>query len=364
MCKKVIVACPTSLIGNWDNEINKWLPGGLIRTLPLEPGPKVKQNIEGFLGHWPSSPQVLIVSYETFRTHHKKFCQPGACDLLICDEAHRLKNDQTQTSKCLAALPCRRRMLLSGTPMQNDLFEFFSMVEFINPTVLKDAAHFRKHFERPVLNGREPDASESQREKGEARSVELSAIVNQFILRRTNELLSAHLPPKLVQIVCCKLSPLQRMVYEHFVNNVVSQKLLDVARKAAGEKSSAGTSTLGCILSLKKLCNHPKLIYDAMNGYDSAAASSSSAFKECEYLFPESFSSGRGNRAEFSELVEYSGKFAVLDRLLYYLRTNTKDRIVLVSNYTQTLDLMTQLCRTRGWPCIRLDGSCSGESDV
>jgi SNF2 family DNA or RNA helicase len=65
MCKKVIVVCPTCLIGNWDNEINKWL-AGKIRTCPLESGPHVDKNIRGFLGHYAMSPQVLIMSYETF----------------------------------------------------------------------------------------------------------------------------------------------------------------------------------------------------------------------------------------------------------------------------------------------------------
>lgn len=145
--------------------------------------------------------QVLIVSYETFRMHCTKFSHSESCDLLICDEAHRLKNDQTMTNKvwclkflatvchcyyyfwtfppetilgifcqALAALSCKRRILLSGTPMQvglnslwfvmipsylflficntqNDLEEFYAMVNFTNPGILGDAAHFRRYYE-------------------------------------------------------------------------------------------------------------------------------------------------------------------------------------------------------------------------
>ncbi|XP_020967288.1 DNA repair protein rhp54-like [Arachis ipaensis] len=68
--------------------------------------------------------KVLIVLYETFRMHSSKFSSSGSRDLLICDEAHRLKNDQTITNRALAALPCKRRILFSGTPLQNDLEEF------------------------------------------------------------------------------------------------------------------------------------------------------------------------------------------------------------------------------------------------
>jgi hypothetical protein len=65
---------------------------------------------------------------QTFRIHSDKFTGASACDLLVCDEAHRLKNDETQTSQCLNKLQTRRRVLLSGTPLQNDLEEFFAMV--------------------------------------------------------------------------------------------------------------------------------------------------------------------------------------------------------------------------------------------
>ena len=356
MAKKIIVVCPTSLIGNWDNEINKWLTGGKIRTCPLEQGPKVKSNIDGFLGNWGTSPQVLIVSYETFRTHANKFRKPGSCDLLICDEAHRLKNDATMTNQCLDALPCRRRILLSGTPMQNDLGEFYAMVNFINPGVLGEQAYFRRHFERPCLAGREPDATDSQRARGQARSDELSAIVNDFIIRRTNELLSAHLPPKLIQIVCCKLSPLQVTLYEHYAAKQKERLHID---GGGGQtvREKGGASTLCGINTLKKLCNHPKLVYDEMTGYNEESKAATADFHELAHVFPPGFSSGRNQRSEFGDLIEYSGKFAVLDRLLYYLRTQTKDRIVLVSNYTQTLDLFQQLCRCRDYPVIRLDGS-------
>lgn len=79
--------------------------------------------------------RVLIASYETFRAHaHRVASVP--IDLIICDEAHRLKNDKTKTSVAISQLPAKRRLLLSGTPIQNDLDEFFSLVSLCNPNVL------------------------------------------------------------------------------------------------------------------------------------------------------------------------------------------------------------------------------------
>jgi DNA repair and recombination RAD54-like protein len=124
-------------------------------------------------------------------------------------QAHRLKNADTATTQALASLATRRRILLSGTPMQNDLEEFYAMVDFTNPGVLGTASSFRRTYMHPIISGREPDASDKEKELADTRASELSSLVNEFILRRTNALLSAHLPPKLVQIVFCKLTALQ-----------------------------------------------------------------------------------------------------------------------------------------------------------
>ena len=152
-----------------------------------------------------------------------------ACDLMICDEAHRLKNSKTGTYTALDALPCRRRILLSGTPLQNNLDEFYAMINFTNGGVLGDRKMFRRYYEQPILIGREPQADTEEQREGMERSAELSAIVNQFVLRRTNTLLSAHLPPKVMQVVCCRPTTLQIRLYDHLL------KSKEVKRMVRGE---------------------------------------------------------------------------------------------------------------------------------
>ncbi|XP_054787444.1 protein CHROMATIN REMODELING 25 [Prosopis cineraria] len=349
MVRKAIIVTPTSLVSNWEAEIKKWV-GERVRLVALCESTRddVISGIDNFTS-LHSSLQVLIVSYETFRMHSSKFGHSDSCDLLICDEAHRLKNDQTITNRALAALSCKRRVLLSGTPLQNDLEEFFAMVNFTNPGILGDITYFRRYFEGPIICGREPTASADEKKLGADRSAELSAKVNQFILRRTNALLSNHLPPKMVEVVCCKLTPLQSDLYKYFIQskNVKRAIVEDVKQ----------SKILAYITVLKKLCNHPKLIYDTIR----SGSPGTSGFEDCIRFFPPEMLSGRSGSWTGGDgaWIELSGKMHVLARLLAQIRHRTNDRIVLVSNYTQTLDLFAQLCRERRYPYLRLDGATS-----
>ncbi len=251
--KRCIVVCPTSLVKNWESEIIKWLNGD-CKCLALSES--TRKDVIASITLFLSMPQykVLILSYETFRIHSSQFTSGkyggSPCDLLICDEAHRLKNCETATSRSLASLPCSRRILLSGTPMQNDLDEFYAMVDFANPGVLGLPQFFRKHYLNPILIGREPGATESEERRALLAQNTMSRIVNEFILRRTNTLNAQHLPPKLTQVVACRLTSIQESMYRHLLN---SKEVNHILR---GKQ----TNVLSHIGTIQKLCNHPSLI--------------------------------------------------------------------------------------------------------
>ena len=351
--KRALIVCPTSLVSNWDDECNKWLKGK-VKTMPICESSRadVISSVTRFLGP-RNTAQVMIVSYETFRIHAERFKDPESVHLVMCDEAHRLKNGDTLTNKALCSVPCARRVMLSGTPMQNNLDEFFSMVEFCNPGLLGTPSEFHKHYERPILAGREPDATEKQLALAQERNGELGELVDKFVLRRTNTILSKHLPPKVVEVVCCKLSPLQSTLYHHFLESKAAKAAL----------TGKNAMVLAAITALKKLCNHPKLIYDMVNGAKNTGGSAAGFEDVGGFFEPGMYDArGPGNRGgggmcpgwEF-----HSGKFAVVARLLAILRAETKDRVVIISNYTQTLDLMQVLCRQNNYPVVRLDGSTS-----
>ena len=164
-----------------------------------------------------------------------------------------------------------------------------------------EPSYFRKQFENPILRGREADASDADRHRGDQRSEELSTIVNHFIIRRTNSLLAAHLPPKVTQIVVCSLTKVQEELYEHFLNSKVAREVLNGGKK---------TGALGSILLLRMLCNHPKLILDKV--MEKKSKKSLTGFEGGEMLIPDSLKYNPKNLL----LPELGGKFSVLANLL------------------------------------------------
>lgn len=338
---KAVVVAPSSLVKNWYNEINKWLKGQLS-SLAIDSGTKnqIDSNLKGFMatfGRRPVNP-VLIISYETFRMHAHAL-QQGEVGLVLCDEGHRLKNCENQTYQALMGLKAKRRVLLSGTPIQNDLLEYFSLVHFVNAGILGTAQEFRKKYERPILRSRDADASDKDHEIGKEKLEELIAIVSRCIIRRTNDILSKYLPVKIEHVVCCPMTSVQLEMYHKFINSAA------VKKQISGVDGRLGNTALAAITSMKKLCNHPDLLWERVKAKEPGYA-------ELSALYPPGHDPKRLQP-------ELSGKVAVLDTLLALIRSSTDDKVVLISNYTQTLDLFQQLAALRNYPYVRLDGSMS-----
>lgn len=301
----------------------------------------------------------------------QKLCETsggaGPCDLLICDEAHRLKNADTATTQALALLSCRRRVLLTGTPLQNNLDEFHAMADFANPQLFGGSEVFRRGFANPILRGKEPDASDGQKEKGRRCQAAMSNLTNQFILRRTNMLNAEHLPPKLVQVVCCRMTPCQEAMYRHVLEEKETAHLINGQQK----------DVLGYIQKLGKICSHPSLVCNASGAGSSVAASGKdkAAAREAAELalyLPDGSGgvgagggAGRGGRVSSRGAgprevhPEWSGKMVVLHALMRTMRLKGSERIVVISIYTSTLDVIHAMCEANGWPSVRLDGSTS-----
>ena len=255
--------------------------------------------------------------------------------LLLCDEGHRLKNKDSLTWTALNGLNVSRRVILSGTPIQNDLSEYFALLHFANPNLLGSQAEFRRKFELPILRGRDAAGTEEDVKKGQESLAELSSIVNKFIIRRSNEILAKYLPIKYEHVVFCNMSEFQVDLYRHFLQGSDIKSLL----------KGKGSQPLKAIGILKKLCNHPDLL-DLLGDLPG-----------CEHTFPDDYVPAESRGRDRDVKPWYSGKMMIIDRMLARIRQDTNDKIVLISNYTQTLDFFEKLCRARGYGNLRLDGT-------
>lgn len=231
------------------------------------------------------------MSYETLRLYVDEL-RNTPIGLLLCDEGHRLKNGESQTFTALNSLNVQRRVILSGTPIQNDLSEYFSLLSFVNPNYFGSRNEFRKKYEIPILRGRDAAGTEADRQKGDACIAELQDLVNPFIIKRTNDILSKYLPVKYEHVVFCNLAPFQKNLYNHFIQSSDIKKLL----------RGKGSQPLVAIGLLKKLCNHPDLL-------DLPSDLSGS-----EEFFPEDFVPKDARGRDRDVKVWYSGKMLVLDR--------------------------------------------------
>ncbi|ETN43026.1 uncharacterized protein HMPREF1541_02184 [Cyphellophora europaea CBS 101466] len=327
--KKALIVCPVSLIKNWKKEFKKWLPHTNLGVLQFE-DPKTTR-LSMFDGKVFN---VMIIGYERLRQVADDLAQSHDVDIVVCDEGHRLKTVKNKSAKAIESLNTPRRIILSGTPIQNDLSEFYAMANFVNDGCLGSAKAFFKDFENPIMKSRQPNALEEDIECGEAATAELTQTTSPFILRRTADILDNMLPTKTEYVLFCKATPEQALVYR----NVVSSPMF---RSALGSMDTA----LQLITILKKLCNSPALM-KAPNSSDESTSSSLTTLNE---MLPTGMTRYYRN--------SMSAKIRLLDILLQQIRTTTDEKVVLVSNYTSTLNLMGDLLESSGLKSLRLDGS-------
>ncbi|KAK4985086.1 helicase [Elasticomyces elasticus] len=324
--KKALIVCPATLTNNWRKEFRKWLGSERIGVFVVENDMRARLT-DFTMGKAYS---IMIIGYEKLRTVQDDLKKGNGIDIVICDEGHRLKTATNKSALAIKSLNTERRVILSGTPLQNNLSEFYMMVDLVNPGVLNKYSTFKREFETPILKSRQPDATAKDIEKGEARSKELTSITDKFILRRTADVLSKYLPPKTEYVLFCRPTEAQASVYRSVISSPVFNAIL-------GSPEAA----LQLINVLKKVCNSPSLLMKR------GEESSNETIANLLSGVPRSLLSSPGA----------SGKLQVLDSLLHTLRTTTDEKIVLVSNYTSTLDILANLLDSLSYTHLRLDGT-------
>ena len=242
LARRAVVACPASLVDNWCAETRRWLGDTRLRAVACR-GADAAAAAKAFVA--TTAPQLLVVPYEVLRNDAVCGTLANHVQLMVLDEGHRLKaGGNTATGAALLKVCCPRLVLLTGTPLQNNLGELYELVNLVAPALLGTPENFRRVFRTPIERSRERGASPAEVELGRARAEELKAVAGSVMLRRTADVNARYLPEKTTRVVFVRLPKAQREAY------------VDVLREhgVAGGGAGSGSNVLPAIQALRQAC--------------------------------------------------------------------------------------------------------------
>jgi non-specific serine/threonine protein kinase len=234
---KALVVCPTTLIYNWENEIKKFTPKLTYRIHHGAARTRLKDEI---IDH-----DVTITTYGTLRSDIKLLMSVDF-DYVILDESQAIKNPASKVTKAACLLNAKNRLCMSGTPLQNNTFDIFAQMNFLNPGMLGTMEFFRQEFAIPIDKFGEAD-----------RKDHLRKILYPFILRRTKEQVAKDLPEKQEMILWCEMEDEQRKIYDAYRNDF-RDKILGTIQEQGIQRSQL--TILQGLMKLRQICDSPAIL--------------------------------------------------------------------------------------------------------
>jgi SNF2 family DNA or RNA helicase len=234
-----LVVCPTTLIYNWENEILKFTPE---LTYHIHHGAARLRSAAQLTAH-----DVIITTYGTLRSDVQMLMELQL-DYVILDESQAIKNPHSKVAKAAQLLHTRNRLCLSGTPMQNNTFDIYAQMNFLNPGMLGSIDFFRNEFAIPI------DKLEDQERKEHLRK-----LIYPFILRRTKEQVARDLPEKTEIVLYCEMEEAQKQIYDAFRNSYRS-KILGVIDDQGISRSQL--TILQGLMKLRQICDSPAILHE------------------------------------------------------------------------------------------------------
>ena len=254
-----LVICPPTLTGHWVYEVEKFLSNKYLKPLQYNGSPTEREKLR----HKFKRHNLIVASYDIVRKDIGVFSNIK-WNYIILDEGHVIKNGKTRTSMAIKNLVANYRLILSGTPIQNNVLELWSLFDFLMPGFLGTEKQFTARYSRPILASRDPKSLPKEQEAGALAMEALHRQVLPFLLRRVKEDVLDDLPPKITQDYYCELSPLQERLYEDFSKSQAHQTLQESISSGATASSMQGnTHIFQALRYLQNVCNHPKLVLNA-----------------------------------------------------------------------------------------------------
>ncbi len=237
---KALVVCPTTLMFNWENEIKKFTPS---LTYHIHHGADRTRMREKF-----DEVNVIITTYGTLRSDIKMLVEIPF-DYVVLDESQAIKNPSSKVAKAASLLKAKHKLCLSGTPLQNNTFDIYAQMNFLNPGMLGSIDFFKQEFAIPIDKFGEPD-----------RKDHLRKLLYPFILRRTKEQVAKDLPEKTETILFCEMEKEQREIYDAYRNDY-RDKILGTIEQQGIQKSQL--TILQGLMKLRQICDSPAILNES-----------------------------------------------------------------------------------------------------
>lgn len=325
---KFLVIVPLSTITNWTLEFEKWAPS--VKVIVYKGSPQQRKDLQFEIrtGNF----QVMLTTYE-YIIRERPLLSRFYYSHMIIDEGHRMKNTQSKLSMTLKQYyKTKNRLILTGTPLQNNLPELWALLNFVLPKIFNSVKSFDEWFNTPFSNTGSQEKIELTEEESLLIIRRLHKVLRPFLLRRLKKDVEKDLPDKVEKVLKCNLSGLQHILYQQMLKH----NALFVGSQTTGTNNKSGIKGLNNkIMQLRKICNHPFV------------------FEEVEDIL-------NSTRLSNDLLWRTSGKFELLDRILPKFKA-TGHRVLIFFQMTSVMNIFEDFLRLRDMKYLRLDGGTKAE---
>ncbi|KAE9466942.1 hypothetical protein C3L33_01131, partial [Rhododendron williamsianum] len=370
-----LVIAPLSTLSNWVNEISRFTPS--VNSIIYHGSKKERGEIRRKFMPRTTTPKfpIVVTSYEVALSDARKHLRHYNWKYIVVDEGHRLKNSKCKLFKELKLLPVENKLLLTGTPLHNNLAELWSLLNFILPDIFSSLEEFESWFNLSGKCSNEATKEEIEENRKAQVVAKLHAILRPFLLRRMKSDVEQTLPRKKEIILYATMTEHQKNFKDHLINKTLETYLrekVDTGKRLASpcrtnspakfQFQMAGRGMKGklnnVMLQLRKNCYHPDLLESAFDGSCMSLLTSlhlsKLEFHNFEKFLCVAFMTDFYPPVE--QIVNQCGKFQLLDRLLAKLLAR-KHKVLIFSQWTKILDIMEYYFSEKGFEVCRIDGS-------
>lgn len=322
-----LVIVPLSTLTNWNMEFEKWAPS--VRKITYKGTPVQRKVMQHDIRQ--GNFQVLLTTFE-YIIKDKGLLSKVKWVHMIIDEGHRMKNSNSKLSETLTQFyHTDYRLILTGTPLQNNLPELWALLNFVLPKIFNSVKSFDEWFNTPFANTGGQDKIELSEEETLLVIRRLHKVLRPFLLRRLKKDVEKDLPNKVERVLKCKMSSLQSKLYRM----MLKFNALIAGESLTGNRPSTIKNANNQLMQLRKICNHPFV------------------YEEVETLI-------NPNSETNDNIWRVAGKFELLDRILPKFK-QTGHRVLIFFQMTQIMDIMEDFLRLRNMKYLRLDGGTKSD---